>query len=516
MKLSTPAAQFASLYDGTPKLIMVGADASQDPGAIPLRILRLVRHDGGYLLLSGDTGAAEGEALRSLAIPPAAVRMLWSCDEAARRDAERLLGWWQEAGGPDSAPPQVTGDASSLLHGLLAQAFGEIDGLHRRNAGLQRTLSTLREEWGRSARLPPEAVELLDALRLSPPRLVFATPRPVGALAVPLRHGRIGAEAAEIVQRLPAGARGLAGLDLHLDRAPMGSGVLAIALTGVETGEILAEWRLPFGELRSGWLPLRLPAASTRMDRLLDLRIGAIGVVTEAPRLSLAQAGLLDEYAVAPPARAIGQPAMLALRLWGGLPGLEYGAAAHLAPHPAPDRMVWPLTQPVLAQVRKGRDFEATFPWFGLLRGGRILLHPLHGVVTAAHIPLDEVPGAVAVRARAVIDDPRCRTAIACKLVVAPPALTVDEAEREQGVLASSGWMVMEEPRRPLDLAAVLAAPWSGPMALHLFTDIPDRGHGLYGRTIFSDFELEIDSRTAWANPPIQSEAAEEGIAATP
>ncbi|MGY0788953.1 DUF6212 domain-containing protein [Azospirillum argentinense] len=514
MKLSAPAAQFASLYDGTPKIIVVGAVTGLEAGTVPLRLLRLVRHDGGYLLLSGDTEPEEGEALRALAIPPAAVRALWSGDEAARRDAERLLGWWEEAGGPDSAPPQMAGDASTLLRGLLAQAFGEIDGLHRRNAGLQQTLSTLREEWGRSARLPPEAVELLDALRLSPPRLVFASPRPVGALPVPLRHGRNTAGAAEIVQRLPSGARGLAGLDLHLDQAPKGSGVLAVALTGVESGESLAEWRLSFGDLRSGWLSLRLSAASTRMDRLLDLRISAIGVVTEAPRLSLAQAGLLDEYAVAPPARAVGQPAMLALRLWGGLPGLEYGAAAHLAPHPAPEHMVWPLTQPVLAQLRKGREFEATFPWFGLLRGGRVLLHPLHGVVTAAHIPLDEVPGAVAVRARAVIDDPRCRTAIACKLVVAPSSLTVDEAEREQGILASSGWMVLEEPRRPLDLLAALAAPWSGPMALHLFTDIPDRGHGLYGRTIFSDFEVEIDSRTAWANPPALP--VMDGVAATP
>ncbi|UKJ76935.1 DUF6212 domain-containing protein [Azospirillum brasilense] len=514
MKLSAPAAQFASLYDGTPKIIAVGMGTSLEAGTVPFRLLRLVRHDGGYLLLSGGIEPEEGEALRALAIPPAAVRALWSGDEAAGRDTERLLGWWEEVGGPDSVPPQMTGDGSTLLHGLLAQAFGEIDGLHRRNAGLQQTLSTLREEWGRSARLPPEAVELLDALRLSPPRLIFASPRPVGALPVPLRHGRNTAGAAEIVQRLPAGARGLVGLDLHLDQAPKGSGALAVALVGAETGETLAEWRLSFGDLRSGWLSLRLPAASTRMDRLLDLRIGAIGVVTEAPRLSLAQAGLLDEYAVAPPARAVGQPAMLALRLWGGLPGLEYGAAAHLAPHPAPDRMVWPLTQPVLAQLRKGREFEATFPWFGLLRGGRVLLHPLHGVVTAGHIPLDEVPGAVAVRARAVIDDPRCRSPIACKLVVAPPSLTVDEAEREEGILASSGWTVLEEPRRPLDLSAALAAPWSGPMALHLFTDIPDRGHGLYGRTIFSDFEVEIDSRTAWTTPPALP--VMDGVAATP
>lgn len=522
MKLSAPATVFASLYDGTPKIIVVSrlalaagkpdpaeaasmetAPAEADGADLPLRTLHLVRHDGGYLLTPADwTPSEPPEPLRTLAIPPATVWNVWSRDEAARPDAERLLAWWSETGGPGSEPVLVTATPAEVQCGLLARAFAEIRGLHRRNHDLQRNLSTLREEWGIGTRLPPEAVELLDNLRLTPPRLAFATPRPVAAMPVALRHGRSNGAAGEVVQRLPLWARGLVGIDLHMDRAPKGSGTFAITLSAIDSGQAIAEWRVPFSAVRDGWLPLRLPKACERMDRILELRIGAVGVVTEAPRLSLAPAGLLDEYAVSPSSRAGGQPGMLAMRLWGGLPGLDYGAAEHLAEHPLPARMVWPLTEPVLSQVRKSREHKATFPWFGFLRGGRILLHPLFGVTASAHIPLDEVPGAVSVRGHAVIEDPRCRTPIACKLVVAPPSVTVDEAQREEGILASSGWVVLDAPRRPLGLVAALNTPWQGPMTLHLFTDIPDGSHGLYGRTIFHDFEVEIDSGTAWASPP--------------
>lgn len=512
MKLSAPAPLFASLYDGTPKVIVLRRSAVAPEGgpendALPLRTLRLIRHDGGYLLADADgEGTVEAAGpLRTLSVPPATVWCLWSRDEASKADAQRLLAWWEEAGGPGSAPPHVSGCPAAAQRVLLERALGDIRGLHRRNHDLQRNLSALREEWGVGTRLPPEATELLDNLRLSLPRLLFATPRPVAAMPVPLRHGRGGGAAPEIVQRLPLWARGLVGIDLHLDRAPKGSGTFAITLHAVDSGRLVADWRVPFAAVRDGWLPLRLPAACERMDRILELRVGAIGVVTEAPRLSLAPAGLLDEFAVAPPARAGGQPGMLALRLWGGLPGLGYGPAEHLAGHaaghPLPARMTWPLTEPVLAQVRKSRDHKATFPWFGVLRGGRILLHPLYGVTAAAHIPLEEVPGAVAVRAQAVIDDPRCRTPIACKLVVAPPQLSPEDAQREEGVLASSGWVVLDSPRRALGLSATLAAPWQGAMTLHLFTDIPDGSHGLYGRTIFSDFEIDIDGASAWSAP---------------
>ncbi len=500
MKLSAPATLFASLYDGDPKVIVVRRTEDADTGVLPMRTLCLMRHDGGYLLCPPEFDVAdETVPLRPLAVPPANVWCLWARGEAVKGDAERLLAWWREAGGAGSEPALRTGSAMDIQRALLGQALDEIGGLHRRNQDLQRNLSTLREEWGQAARLPPEAVELLDNLRLSPPRLVFATPKPAGGMPVPLRHGRTTTTAHEIVQRVPMWARGLVGIDLHVDSAPKGGGFFAAALHAVDSGRMLAEWRIPFHAVREGWLPLRLPTACERMDRALELRIGAVGVVTEPPRLSLSPAGLLDEFAVAPPARAGGGAGMLALRLWGGVPGVEYGPASHLAAHPLPDRLVWPLTEPVLAQVRKSRDHKASFPWFGLLRDGRILLHPLHGAKASACIPLDDVPGVVAVCGHAVIEDPRCRTPIACKLVVAPPSVTVDEAEREEGILASSGWVVLDQPRRALGLAAALTAPWQGAMVVHLFTDIPDGSYGLYGRTVFFDFAVEIDAGTAWA-----------------
>jgi hypothetical protein len=47
------------------------------------------------------------------------------------------------------------------------------------------------------------------------------------------------------------------------------------------------------------------------------------------------------------------------------------------------------------------------------------------------------------------IEDGRCRTPIACKLVAAAASVSVDQAEKEEGILASSGWTTIESPLCP-------------------------------------------------------------------
>jgi hypothetical protein len=100
------------------------------------------------------------------------------------------------------------------------------------------------------------------------------------------------------------------------------------------------------------------------------------------------------------------------------------------------------------------------------------------------------------------IEDGRCRTPIACKLVAAAPSVPVDQAETEEGILASSGWTTIESPLRPLQLTAPFGDTWNGPVHLHLFTCITDGSPGHYGRTVFNRFCLEIDARSAWPHPP--------------
>jgi hypothetical protein len=193
---------------------------------------------------------------------------------------------------------------------------------------------------------------------------------------------------------------------------------------------------------------------------------------------------------------------MLALRVWGGLPGIAYDPAANLTARPLPASITFGLPDHVVAQVHRTCEGSAPFPWFGYLGGGKVLLHPLRARVVAACIPLRSMPGLVSVACEARIEDPRCKTPIACKLVVAAPEIAVDDAGREESVLASSGRMVLEAPLRSHLLTARLREPCHGPVHLHLFSDIPDGGPGHYGRAVFTRFRVEIDGQAAWSMPP--------------
>jgi hypothetical protein len=201
---------------------------------------------------------------------------------------------------------------------------------------------------------------------------------------------------------------------------------------------------------------------------------------------------------------------MLALRLWGGLPGIAYDPAAHLSVRPHTS-ITLAVPDHVVAQVHRTRDGSAPFPWFGYLGRGKVLLHPLRARVVAACIPLRSMPGLVSVACETLIEDARCQTSIACKLVVAAPEIGVDKAEREESVLASSGWIVIEAARRPHLLSARLREPWHGPVHLHLFSDIPDGGPGHYGRAVFTRLRVEIDGQAAWSMPPALA-GAREGV----
>ena len=162
-----------------------------------------------------------------------------------------------------------------------------------------------------------------------------------------------------------------------------------------------------------------------------------------------------------------------------------------------------PVLDHIVAQVHATREFTASFRWFGCLPGGKVLLHPLRDRVAAACLPLPDTSALLAANCEVVMEDRRRRTPIACKLVVTAPETAVDQAEHEEQVLASSGWVVLTQPEYAYPLSALLARPHFGPVSLHLFTRIADRGPDYYGRTVFGRFELRIDRQAAWQMPPV-------------
>ena len=78
----------------------------------------------------------------------------------------------------------------------------------------------------------------------------------------------------------------------------------------------------------------------------------------------------------------------------------------------------------------------------------------MHWITAVERLRRERQPGVlvtvVSVRGHAAIEDPRCRTAVACKLVVAPPAVGCTSTPRVPGAghsassvhVRSSRWMV--------------------------------------------------------------------------
>jgi Family of unknown function (DUF6212) len=488
MTVYAPATALPRLYDGSVKAVAIGASAELGE-RIPALVLHAHRDAANGALHLGIARNAENEWV-PLEVPPANVWFIWAADETRLPDAMALLKWWQMAGGETTLPPLWTDSADSLSMRMLDLALGEIHRLHKRNQELQRNLSQLREDWAHSVRIPPEVIELLDNLRLSRARMMFG--RMPGSHAIPVPT-LLGSEPS-LVQRLPAWARGLAGFDLHLAKAGTDGGFLIISLHAADADRGLAHWRIPFLLLRPGWLPLRLSTASSLPYRDLELRISCVSDDGRPPSLSLAPAGLLNEF-------ALQGDDMLALRLWCGLPGIAYQSDSNLPLHPLPARISVPIGDQVVALVRPTREYKAPIVWCRLLKGGKVLLHPLSRLTVAAVIPLQALPCLTAVTCEAGIGDQRCHSAIACKLVAAAPEITADQAERDEGVLGSSGWVVIDMPKSPHVLTADFSASHEGPVQLHLFSKMADTSGGDYGWLVFRDFVAELDAHASGAMP---------------
>ncbi len=513
--VEAPQSLFATLYDGAAKAIVIGQAFPGEigpPKRLPVRFLHaLLSETGDVLRLEEPGGRHSWDLLRTLLVPPANVWCLVRGEDAAAvRAADRLIAWWHEVGGVQRAPNICSNLSHGLERCLLDRALTELSETQSRNVALQRNLSALRDEWASAARIPPEITELLENLRLSLPRLLFASGKPEGETVVPVTEPQEnrGKSAGILVQPFPAWSRGIIAIDAHIAQGAAGNGTLRVSLYAIDGDRVLADWRIPFADLRPGWLPLRVPTAVDRSFHALELRLWAVGF--DSPRLSVASTGLIDEFAMKFRPGAAAQSSwdtapdrMLAIRIWAALPGTEWDASTGGGAHPLSGELAVPLPDHIVTRAHATRDFAAGFRWFDALPGGRVLLHPVYNRTAAACIPLLPISALRAVNCEVVIEDYRRREPIACKLVVSAPEIAADQAESEDQVLASSGWVVLSQPQQSYLLSAPLSQLFSGPVSLHLFTRVADDGPDYYGRTIFGRFELRVDSRSAWQMPPI-------------
>ena len=248
-----------SLYDGRPKILVVKPRALSWTFVPPTNaICWLVAEtsNGTDFILAGAHGGPVEIDWHPIELPPANVWAVWSPDGAV--PLASLADWWSRVGGVGAEPIFVHGDAAMMSAALIERSLAEVDRLTQANQLLIEDLATLRESWAHDVRLPPELTELLANLRVAPPRLVFETPAANGDTGVPAAAAG-GASTCGLRQRLPMGARGLLGIDLHVTAPGTGDGVLEVALVALEAEAELARWRMPYRELDAGWLPLRLP-----------------------------------------------------------------------------------------------------------------------------------------------------------------------------------------------------------------------------------------------------------------
>ncbi|MGO4573360.1 DUF6212 domain-containing protein [Microvirga sp. 2TAF3] len=500
MTIYADRACFASLYDATPKLLLVGSPGSAISTESNDGFRWVAAHrdcEGRIVLASASRQLVSMSELLPLQVPPANVWAVWVPAVDDLDVVESLMRWWAAEGGEATLPVLVHGDRATLDRVLLARSLDEGNRLARANQRLLCDIAALRESFENHVRIPHEIEELLENLRLAPLRHVFTSPPPNDNISVPMYEPmdrRLG-EGTSIRQRLPMSARGFAGLDLHIAHPGLGEGLLCLDLIARDEGLTLATWRTSFQKLRPGLLPLRVARAMAQHWHSLELHIAAEGV-GDPPRLAMGSAGLLPEYSLIPAIDADlpPEPSMLAMRLWGGLPGVvtgtRSGASALRVP---PSEPVIPIDEFSIAGVRLTREIKASYPCFGHLGGTKVLLRPLPNKVSAAAISLQAISHLGAVSCSVAVDEKRCQTRrLGARLVVMPPGCGPDEAERGEGALAASEWVELDDPLEARMLKARLPEPHQGPLDLHLFTRLPKGGAIQHVRMVFQNFEAEI------------------------
>ncbi|GAU86334.1 DUF6212 domain-containing protein [Bosea sp. BIWAKO-01] len=519
MALQTTKNLLRRLYSADPKIIVLSGPGPSAARAMPASALhwygcKLVECDHYLLTVDGQAEEALPSALCNLEIPPTNVWALWAPDPIKERSLRVLQAWWTKAGGTETPVPCIVGHRAELDAVILERSLRETRKLQQSNQLLMRDLAALRESWTHHVRIPPELEELVATLRMGRPQLIFNSPLPGGDVDVPAHSTEPDATAAEprLLQRLPTSARGWLGLDLHVADPGQGAGCLCAEIEASDAGTVLAQWRVPFDMLCRGWLPLRLPSPSSCTSRSLTLKVWATGGEV-APRLSTCSAGVMHEYRLAP--QNLAQPderdaaTMLAMKLWGGLPGIRPLSSQDDGKFRHEAGAIIPVPDSVVGKVHLTREQSAAYPVFGYMEQGKVLLRPLKTTSSAAVISLPATPGLIEISCEVMIDDKRCQTRrLGARLVVTPHGIGPDDAESGQNVLAATEWTELNEPLAPSRLVARLPFVQNRPVDLHLLTRLPEPGPiPPHGRVVFGRFEAEIHAASAWGMAPVLPDA---------
>lgn len=492
------------LYNGNPKVIILATDSIQIGAEDLLDHYVFQLTEGGHFALQGDEDAS-GAGVWSLDLPPANVWAFWVPGSISDTSLEQLKTWCSDTGSKDFDAPIIKGGRDALVEVLLARSLQDVQRLGNSNVALMRDLAALRESWVSHVRIPAEVQELLTNLRLASPRLIFNNAEASNDRAISVGPF----DPSCIIQPLPVGARGLLGFDLNVTNAGTGKGILFAQLVARDTGAVLAKGQIPFDALCPGWLPFRLQSASAAASHAVELHVWTQSESRATPpQIGIVSPGLLSKFGIehrADAARSSEAPQMLALRLWGGLPGMEiFSFDGELLNQPLA-AFTMPVPDSLLKSVTLTRELSAPYPVFGYMEHGKVLLRPLKAIPSAAVIRLPAIRGLVEISCEVFIDDRRCEThGLGARIVVTSKGVAVDQAEKGEGVLVATDWTELNEPLNASKLIVRFVDVQDGPVDVHLFTRLPKPGAvPPYGRVVFKQFATEVHAGSARDTSPI-------------
>jgi hypothetical protein len=508
--LNIPMHLLPKLYDGNPKIITLIAEGAPPTTIFPIDnyVFRKAADKNEFILVGDDRQPKTD--FRSLRLPPSNIWALWVPHHIEDGTVAELQAWWGNQAGKDIEFPFVKEGRSAVLELLLQRALQDSQKLRLSNVVLMRDLATMRESWIDHAKIPSEVDELLSNLRLDRPRLTFSN---ADIPENPSQSVTFTAQS-RLIQRLPTGARGFLGFDISILRAGYGNGTLCAEIVARDTGTVLGKGHRSLDALTAGWLPFRLPSACAASSHSLEVHLWIDDATSDGIlEIATAPVGLFPEFGVQCKSRdgasADASGRMIALKLWGSLPGVHMSRPG-ASTDGSVNTVETPLPNSLIEAVRLTREMSAPYPLFGYISRGKILLRPFRAVPSSAVVHLPATCGLIGVSCEAMIDDRRCETrGLAARVVLTPAGTGPDDAEKGIGALAATDWIDLNQPLAASLLTLQLVQPFNNPAELHLFTRLPEPGPvPPHGRIVFGSFVAHVHASSAWNATPVVMDVA--------
>jgi hypothetical protein len=488
MMLQVDSDTLGLLYGPRMKLVVAAADAARarelsgpggdDPDEFGLVLFQPATGREPPRVRTPDT--PEPADLAPLPAPPSGLCVLAALSPQGRAHLKELLAWWREHGA--AGPPPLldlagtAGDGpaqqAALYRQLARVALQEVTCGAQRECELTGQLYEMRLEQ-EQGRVALEAMQnALARLEKAPCQLAFQSSPGAGDY----RPEGVG----HVRQRLPVGAEGLAGLDLHSPPWPgqaESEGTLVVTLRAREWETTLGTWALSYKDLGRGWARCSLPAALTQPLHHVEIDVTWNTARGAPPPLSLAEAGPWHEWYAASDGRSLDRA--LALLVWTATPGTKVGIArAGWTPAEGPAAQgCWAeyrVTPDELARIRPTTPQSAKA--LAVLNESSFRLHPLGPTPVCAVLPRLCVPGTARLTAVGQLNHDQARAPVEYAMGLTDSAAGCTtlpgEPEKDPRVLGFSGWHAVPPDRLPHAVLLELPRPLEVQADLHFATRI--------------------------------------------